>query len=290
MINQDTFQKFLFEELQIRGEWVRLGESLQEATKNMSYPEQVKALLGETIAASVLLTGTLKFDGRLSIHARSMGGEGQGPLSLLMAETTNLKTFKGVAHWEGDVKTGLSLKDYLGNAQLVITIDPDKGNRYQGIVPMERDTLAECLEQYFEMSEQLDTHLLLGSDDQGCYGLMLQKLPDYKSIDDQDAWDRVIHLAKTLTFDELVSADNETLLVRLFHEEKVITYQPEPVQFKCSCSKERTAASIQSLGQEEALDILEHEAEITVDCQFCAARYTFDREEVQELFNLGSLH
>lgn len=290
MINQDTFQKFLFEELQIRGEWVRLGDSFQEATKNMSYPAEVKALLGETIAASVLLTGTLKFDGRLSIHARSTGGEGQGPLSLLMAETTNLKTFKGVAHWEGDVKAGLSLKDYLGNAQLVITIDPDRGNRYQGIVPMERDTLAECLEQYFEMSEQLDTHLLLGADEQGAYGLMLQKLPDYKSIEDQDAWDRVVHLAKTLTSDELVSTDNETLLVRLFHEEKVITYEPEAVQFKCSCSRERTAASIQSLGLEEALDILEHEAEITVDCQFCAARYTFDRNDVQKLFDMGSLH
>ncbi|KZY29112.1 MULTISPECIES: Hsp33 family molecular chaperone HslO [unclassified Oleiphilus] len=285
MIDQDTFQKFLFEELQIRGEWVRLGESFQQASKNMSYPSEVKALLGETIAASVLLTGTLKFDGRLSIHAR-----GEGALSLLMAETTNLKTFKGVAHWQGDIEEGLPLKDYLGNAQLVITIDPDRGNRYQGIVPLERETLSECLEQYFEMSEQLDTYMLLGADELGCYGLMLQKLPGYREIEDQDAWDRVTQLAKTLSSEELVSTDNETLLVRLFHEEKVITYQSEPVQFKCSCSKERTAASIQSLGKEEALDILEHEAEITVDCQFCAARYTFDRTDVQNLFDLGEPH
>lgn len=285
MIDQDTFQKFLFEELQIRGEWVRLGESFQQASKNMSYPSEVKALLGETIAASVLLTGTLKFDGRLSIHAR-----GEGALSLLMAETTNLKTFKGVAHWQGDIEEGLPLKDYLGNAQLVITIDPDRGSRYQGIVPLERETLSECLEQYFEMSEQLDTYMLLGADELGCYGLMLQKLPGYREIEDQDAWDRVTQLAKTLSSEELVSTDNETLLVRLFHEEKVITYQSEPVQFKCSCSKERTAASIQSLGKEEALDILEHEAEITVDCQFCAARYTFDRTDVQNLFDLGEPH
>ncbi len=285
MIDQDTFQKFLFEELQIRGEWVRLGNSFQQATKNMSYPPEVKTLLGETLAASVLLTGTLKFDGRLSIHAR-----GEGPLSLLMAETTNLKTFKGVAHWQGDLKEGLPLKDYLGNAQLVITIDPDRGNRYQGIVPLERETLSECLEQYFELSEQLDSYILLGADEQGCFGLLLQKLPDYREIEDQDAWDRVTHLAKTLSADEMVSTDNETLLMRLFHEEKLICYEVEPVEFQCSCSRERTAASIQSLGEEEALDILEHEAEITVDCQFCAARYTFDRRDVQNLFDLGQPH
>lgn len=290
MINQDTFQKFLFKDLQIRGEWVRLGNSFEEATKNIAYPKEVKALLGQTVAASVLLTGTLKLDGRLSIHARSVGGDEGGPLSLLMAEATNKKTFKGVAHWHGDFQEGLPLKDYLGSAQLVITIDPDKGQRYQGIVPLERDTLSECLEQYFEMSEQLDTYLLLGADEQGCFGLLLQKLPDYKEIEDQDAWDRVIHLAKTLSAEELISTDNETLLVRLFHEETVITYPSEPVAFSCSCSRDRTAASIQSLGIEEALDILAHEKVITVDCQFCGARYTFDRPEVQTLFDMGTLH
>ena len=164
MINQDSFQKFLFEELQIRGELVRLGESFQEAIKNVEYPKAIKSLLGQTIAASVLLTGTLKFAGKLSIHAR-----GEGPLSLLMAETNNEKVFKGLANWEGDLADDLTLKEYLGNAQLAITIDPERGNRYQGIVPLERETLSECLVQYFELSEQLDTHLLLGADSEGCY-------------------------------------------------------------------------------------------------------------------------
>lgn len=285
MINQDTFQKFLFEALQIRGEWVRLGDSFQEATRNVAYPQEILSLLGQTVAASVLLTGTLKFAGKLSIHAR-----GEGPVSLLMAETDHEKRFRGLASWKGEISQGLSLKDYLGNAQLAITIDPERGNQYQGIVPLERETLSDCLVQYFEMSEQLDTHLMLGADKQGAYGLMLQKLPGYREIEDQDAWNRIVQLASTLTPEELLTTDNETLLLRLFHEETVISYPAEVVQFNCSCSRERTAASIQSLGKEEALDILEHDKNIVVDCQFCAARYTFDRSEVQELFDLGELH
>ena len=155
MINNDTFQRFLFEDLHIRGEWVRLGSSFKEATQAMNYPSAVQSLLGQTIAASVLLTGTLKFAGRLSIHAR-----GEGPVNLLTADTTHLRHFRGLAKWEGDIQPEQSFQDLLGNSQLAITIDPDKGNRYQGIVPMERENLSACLEGYFELGEQLDTLLL----------------------------------------------------------------------------------------------------------------------------------
>ena len=268
MINNDTFQRFLFEDLHIRGEWVRLGNSFQEATHALNYPSVIQALIGQTIAASVLLTGTLKFAGRLSIHAR-----GQGPVNLLTAETTHLRHFRGLAKWE----------------QLAITIDPDKGNRYQGIVPMERESLSACLEHYFELSEQLDTHLLLGANNEGCYGLLLQKLPDYKNIEDQDAWNRVVQLAKTMHEDELLSVDNETLVKRLYHQEQVILYPAEPVCFECTCSEERSLKAIYSLGEEEALDILEKAPFIEMDCQFCGASYQFDRSDMQTLFNLGSI-
>lgn len=284
MINNDTFQRFLFEDLQIRGEWVRLGSSFQEATHSLNYPSEIKSLLGQTIAASVLLTGTLKFAGRLSIHAR-----GQGPVSLLTAETTNLRHFRALAKWEGDIESDLDLKELLGDAQLAITIDPDKGTRYQGIVPMEKDNLSECLEHYFELSEQLDTHLLLGANEDACYGLLLQKLPDYKKVEDQDAWNRVVHLAKTISQDELLKADNETLVTRLFHQEEVILYPSEPVVFECSCSEERSLSAIHSLGEEEALDILEKEAVIGMDCQFCGASYQFDRSDIQKLFKLDPI-
>jgi molecular chaperone Hsp33 len=284
MINNDTFQRFLFEELQIRGEWVRLGSSFQEATGSLNYPSAIKSLLGQTIAASVLLTGTLKFAGRLSIHAR-----GQGPVSLLTAETTNLRHFRALAKWEGDIDPELDLKGLLGNAQLAITIDPDKGARYQGIVPMEKDNLSECLEHYFELSEQLDTHLLLGANEHACYGLLLQKLPDYRKIEDQDAWNRVVHLAKTMKHEELLNADNETLVTRLFHQEHVILYPSEPVAFECTCSEERSLSAIHGLGEQEALEILEREAVIAMDCQFCGSSYRFDRNDIQKLFSLDPI-
>lgn len=284
MINNDTFQRFLFEELQIRGEWVRLGSSFQEATGSLNYPSAIKSLLGQTIAASVLLTGTLKFAGRLSIHAR-----GQGPVSLLTAETTNLRHFRALAKWEGDIDPELDLKGLLGNAQLAITIDPDKGARYQGIVPMEKDNLSECLEHYFELSEQLDTHLLLGANEHACYGLLLQKLPDYRKIEDQDAWNRVVYLAKTMKHEELLNADNETLVTRLFHQEHVILYPSEPVAFECTCSEERSLSAIHGLGEQEALEILEREAVIAMDCQFCGSSYRFDRNDIQKLFSLDPI-
>jgi molecular chaperone Hsp33 len=284
MINNDTFQRFLFEELQIRGEWVRLGKSFVEATNSMNYPLAIKSLLGQTIAASVLLTGTLKFAGRLSIHAR-----GQGPVSLLTAETTNLRHFRALAKWDGDIQPELDLKGLLGDAQLAITIDPDRGTRYQGIVPMEKNNISECLEHYFELSEQLDTYLLLGANDQACYGLLLQKLPDYRKIEDQDAWNRVVHLAKTMNHDELLNADNETLVTRLFHQEQVILYPSEPVVFECTCSEDRSLSAIHSLGKVEALEILEQEEVIVMDCQFCGASYRFDRNDVQKLFSLDPI-
>lgn len=284
MINNDTFQRFLFEDLQIRGEWVRLGTSFREATHSLSYPSAVKSLLGQTIAASVLLTGTLKFAGRLSIHAR-----GQGPVSLLTAETTNSRNFRALAKWEGDIQPDLGLNAMLGDAQLAITIDPDKGTRYQGIVPMEKENLSECLEHYFELSEQLDTYLLLGANEDACYGLLLQKLPDYKEIEDQDAWNRVVHLAKTVSEEELLNADNETLVTRLFHQEQVIMYPSEQVAFECTCSQERCLSALHNLGEAETLDILEKEAVIAMDCQFCGAAYRFDRADIQKLFHLNPI-
>jgi len=285
MLEGDTFQRFMLDNCHVRGEIVRLSASYQDLVANKSYPEVVQRLLAEATCASVLMTGTLKFEGRLAIHAR-----GQGPVNLLMAEATDQKVFRSIAQYADELPDSDSLADLLGQAQLAITIEPSKGQRYQGIVPLERATLAECLAQYFDLSEQLDTHFMFGQDEQGCYGLMLQKLPDYKMIEDQDAWDRIRQLSETLSFDELKEHDNATILHRLYHEESVSVYDPEPVRFQCTCSEERSIASLESLGKEEVLAILEEEPVIGVDCQFCGTHYEFDRERINTLFNIGPTH
>ena len=285
MSKQDSFQKFLFESLHIRGEWLRLNESFAQAIKDKQYPEIVETLLAETALASVLLTGTLKFEGRLSIHAR-----GKGPVSLLTSEASNKKTFRCLAHYGQDLPASNDLHSLLGQAQLAITIEPDKGQRYQGIVPLERTRIADCLAHYFELSEQLDTYFFLTTNQHAAYGLMLQKLPDYRIIEDQDAWDRVTKLAETLTSDEFADNDNETLCKRLFHQEEVRLYDSEPVRYVCSCSRERSLASIEAIGYEEALDILAKEPVIGIDCQFCNTHYEFDRGDIHELFGIGKTH
>lgn len=282
---KDSFQKFMFTELQIRGEWVRLDQSLQEAFHGRAYNPVVRELLTQTTAACVLLTGTLKFEGKLSIHAR-----GSGPVNLLMAECTQAKTFRCLANYEDQSYDANNVSDLLGKAQLAITIDPAKGQRYQGIVPLERSTVGDCLAHYFELSEQLDTHFEFHSHNGAIYALMLQKLPDYKHLEDQDAWNRVVQLAKTLSAEEIASVDNETLTLRLYHEEQVRMFDLEPVRFECSCSFDRSLASIEALGEEEALSILDEEPVISVDCQFCHAHYEFDREAVNTLFKRGRSH
>ena len=285
MTDKDSFQKFMFEALQVRGEWVRLNDSFAAAVKNKNYPPEVNRLVGETALASVLLTGTLKFEGLLSIHAR-----GQGPVSLLMSEARNDKVFRCLANYDAEAINSENLLELIGSAQLAITIDPDKGQRYQGIVPLERTQISECLEHYFELSEQLDTYFLLQVSEQGAYGLMLQKLPDYRDIEDQDAWSRIVQLSKTLKPEEFADADNLTLTTRLFHEEQVILFDKEPVRFSCSCSEERSLASVKALGQQEALEILEEEPVISIDCQFCGEHYEYDRAAINTLFQVGMTH
>ena len=291
MQDGDTFQRFLFENLNIRGEWVRLTASYQNAVSHGHYPAAIKALLGQAIAAAVLLTGTIKFAGRLSIQAR-----GDGALGLLTAEATNRRTFRGLATWR-DTDEGssisaetASLAQLLGKGQMAITIEPDNGVRYQGIVPLERATLAACLAQYFELSEQLDSYFWLAADDQAVVGLMLQKLPGYREQQDQDAWNRVVQLAKTVSFEELAAVDNETMLQRLFHEERVVCFEQESVSFECSCSRERSLASLEALGSQEVLAILEQQPVLAVDCQFCHQHYEFNRQEMMQLFKLGPAH
>lgn len=285
MKHHDTFQRFLFENHQIRGEIVRLDKSFKEVKQRQNYPTPLQDLLGETVAASVLMSGTLKFEGILSVQAR-----GNGPISLLMAECTHDKKVRAIAQWDGDVPPG-ELTAQLGAAQLAITIDPLRGKRYQGIVPLEKGKLAECLIHYFEQSEQLSTYILLLCDNEMASGLFLQQLPTQNEAPkDTDAWNRITQLASTLTQEEIHNLSGEALLNRLYHDEQVTIFPEEPVKFECTCNKERTANALVSLGQEEVYNILAHEKVIDVNCQFCNEHYSYDKAEIDQLFGIEKLH
>lgn len=284
MASRDQFQRFLFEHSQVRGAWVQLGDSYREIGQQAPYPESVRQLLGESLVASVLMSSSLKFEGTLSLQA-----QGEGPVRTLMAECSHDRHIRGLARFEADSVTGNTMDTLLGSGRMAITITPNAGQRYQGVVPREQDTLAGCLEEYFERSEQIATSLFLFADEERAAGLMLQRLPGHTEEDD-DLWDRVNHLARTVEADELLGLDSTTLLHRLFHEETVRVFDGEPVAFRCSCSRDRTLAALESLGREECYDILEEQGTIEMDCQFCHAHYRFDRNDIDHLFTGHTLH
>lgn len=282
MIRTDnTAQRFLFENTDIRGEIVSLNSSYIDALASHDYPEVVRRLLGELIASAVLLSTTLKFDGLLTLQAR-----GDGPLNLLMVECTDQRSFRAVAQFREDI-TEAPLQALVGKASLLITVDPVKGKRYQGIVPLEKESLAASLEDYFAQSVQLQTRLWLACDGQTATGLLLQALPASTELSQEirsESWQRITSLAETVQDAELLELDHETLLFRLFHEEIVRVFEHEPVRFVCTCSRQRSAKIISTLDRQEVDAIIKEEGQVAMDCQFCNRQYTFSKEDIDAIY------
>ncbi|WP_108127473.1 Hsp33 family molecular chaperone HslO [Saccharospirillum mangrovi] len=284
MSSPDQTQRFLFDQSQIRGEITGLRQSYQDVLSKHNYPQPVQRLLGEFMAAVALLSDTLKFEGRLSLQVR-----GAGQVRMLMAECRDHQALRAIAQYTDDFSDSAAL---LGKGQMAITIEPDQGKRYQGIVPIDDNdqTLSRALEDYFRQSEQIRTRLWLAADGQSAAGVLIQAMPQSASegslqSSDTDAWDRVTHLADTLSDDELLNLDNETLLHRLFHEEQVRLFDSHGLHFECTCSRERCGNAILTLGETEALQVVDEEGAIHSDCQFCHQQYRFDRDEVTALFS-----
>ena len=278
--HMDLTQRFIFDDADIRGEYVRLDHSLTELFKLHAYAPGVKILLGEMLSAAALLTATLKFEGKLILQAR-----GDGQIPLIMAESTHDRKLRGIARG-AEHATSQTFTELMSEGQLAITIDPIGGNRYQGIVTLEAESLAKSLDAYFEQSEQLGTRLWLACDGERAAGLLLQQLPIEVTKDPAlraQQWEHVTTLADTLKDDELLQLDSDTLLYRLFHEDEVRLFDPEPAEFSCSCSRERSFGAIASLARDDIQSLLQEMGEITVDCEFCNMQYRFDHSDFSEL-------
>jgi molecular chaperone Hsp33 len=278
----DTLQRFHFETAAVRGELVRLGASLREILGQHFYPQPVAALLGESLAASVLLSSTIKFAGSLSLQAKS-----EGPVSILFGECTHDRQVRGYAR-VADGAVAHALDELLSRGTLAITITPAEGQRYQGIVPLDAPRLAGCLEHYFAQSEQLPTAILLACDGEHAAGLLLQVLPGSVGTPAEHAghWEHLQRLARTVTDAELLGEGFETLLYHLFHEERVRVQAPQPVRFGCRCSASRAASTLQSLGEAEAPAILAEQGTILIHCEFCQQEYRFDAAALDGMFHV----
>jgi molecular chaperone Hsp33 len=278
MNEQDCLRRFIFEDLSIRGEWVRLHTSLIQAKQFQTLVnEQVDSQLGQALAGVVLLSATIKFQGSMIMQL-----QGSGDMKALVAQATHERKIRGLVRSADNVK-GDNLKQMMGNGHLVLTVESEISEPYQGIVPIEEDSLAAVLQTYFIQSEQLDTRLWLFANKTHAAGLMIQELPDGKG--DKLDWERVNLLASTITGEEMLSLDSEQMLHRLFNQEKVRVYEPEVVEFYCNCSRQKISDTLKTLGQEELVDILSKQGVIEVDCQFCGEQYRFDSVDVEAIFS-----
>jgi len=268
----------------VRGVHVSLDQSWQTVLSRIEYPEPVRRVLGEAVAASMMLITTLKFEGRLIMQI-----QGDGPLSMLVVQARSDRSFRALARFSGDVQDAL-LNELAGNGQLVLTLEPVRGERYQSLVPLAGQSLADALAVYFQQSEQLPTRFILAADDQRAVGLMVQKMPASTRGEQEAAtedWERVDALCATALPEEMLSLPAREMLYRLLHEETLQGLEQADLRFVCGCSRQKVGEMIVSIGAEAAQAALADEKAagvIRVDCEFCGSRYEFDAVDVAQLF------
>ncbi|MNK12692.1 33 kDa chaperonin [compost metagenome] len=289
----DTLQKFMFENTAVRGELVDVSETWKHVQARRDYPAAVKTILGEMLSAAALLSANLKFNGAIVMQIH-----GDGPLRLLVVECDSDLNMRATAKLSdtaviADDATLPQLVNLNGGGRFVITLDPkDKlpgQQAYQGIVPLDGESVATVIENYMMRSEQLDTRLWLAADANVSRGLLLQKLPHEGGIkaasgDEMEPWDRSVMLASTLRTEELLSTDIETVMRRLFWEEDIRIFDPKHPNFLCTCTREKVGSMLKMLGQAEVDSALEEMGKLAIDCDFCGQHYEFDPVDCAQLF------
>ncbi|HEY7774725.1 MAG TPA: Hsp33 family molecular chaperone HslO [Marinagarivorans sp.] len=308
--SDDTITRFYFDDCDMRGEMVTLKNSVRGATEHQHLPASAQALLAQFLSGAALLAGILKFEGLLTLQIR-----GDGRIPLIMAEATHERSLRGIVKLgaqhsqspssaivtDADID-GKSLRELVGNGVLTLTIDPEHGQRYQGIVPLEGDTIADCLSHYFTQSEQLPTKLWLFSDANSAGGLFLQSLPagsrqaqyrDQTGTDSaeqtQNDWQTLVTLVNTLTAQESLTLPHEVQLTRLFHEFTLRVANNVPTRFACSCSQERSENAVAAVGKLDAYALLKEQSTIAIDCQFCGQHYELDSADLDRIFEGDNL-
>ena len=279
MSQQDVLNRYLFDDKHARGELVQLNQSYQDIVANHQYPDGIKALLGELLAATCLLTATLKFEGEIAVQLQ---GEKDAPINYMAINGDHQQNMRGVAKLN-QATSDTDLHTLIGKGIMVITIRPNKGEPYQGVVPLEKPTLAECLANYFETSDQIPTTIWLFTDinENKAAGCLVQLLPDSDDKAQQLAdYDHLCALTQTIKAEEIFNLAAAELLHRLYHDEQVRLFDPQAVSFRCSCSEEKCLNAIAQLGVEEIKSILEEENTISMTCDYCLTTYAFDEQHL----------
>lgn len=279
--DNDKLYRYLFKNRAVRGEWVRLNQSFKDTLNTHHYPKVVQNLLGEMMVATSLLTATLKFDGSITVQI-----QGNGPLSLALVNGSDDQKMRALARLQGEVRDDMSLSEMIGKGVLVITITPNEGERYQGVIGLDKPTITECLEDYFVRSEQLQTQLIIRTGEFNgepvAAGMLLQVMPD--GVGEEGDFDHLATLTATVKDEEIFGLSAEEMLYRLYHEETVEIYPAQNVEFFCGCTQERSGGALLLLPENEIDEILaEHNGSIDMQCECCGTHYFFNKEAIEKL-------
>lgn len=279
--DNDKLYRYLFKDRAVRGEWVRINRTFTETLNTHHYPQAVQHLLGEMMVATSLLTATLKFSGNITVQI-----QGDGPLKLALVNGSDTQRIRALARLQGEISEDMTLTQMVGKGVLVITIAPTEGERYQGVVALDKPTISECLEEYFVRSEQLQTRLFIRMGELDgkpvAAGMLLQIMPDGSGTPED--FEHLCMLTETVKDEEIFALTAEELLYRLYHEETVEIFPSQEVTFHCGCSQERSAAALLLLPDDEIDEILaEHNGSIDMQCECCGTHYFFNKEAINKL-------
>lgn len=282
MKTNDTIQRFMFENTSVRGEILHLEEALVQLYEPHAYPDSIKELLSEAVLCTLFIASAFKFSGVLTLQFQS-----EGALNLLLVKCNQRFELRAIAKYD-EQASAKAYHQALEGGRMRVTIQPDSNSKpYQSIVPIE-GSISRSLSHYFQQSEQIPTYFYLASTSNKIAGLMLQKLPcnDELPQTQQEAdWHHLVTLAETLTQEEMLQLDKQTLLHRLFHEEHCRLFEEKSIRFHCPCTKARMLEAIKILGEEEVMQILSTHQRIDITCEFCQKHYGFDKNDVSYLFH-----
>ncbi len=276
----DCVQRFIFEHAHIRGEVVRIEETYQTILAQRPYPPMVKHLLGEAMISCLLLASSIKFEGSLNLQF-----QGDKRLPMLLVQCDNELNVRAVAQY-GDALEIADYADAFLHGQMVLTINQyNQTQNYQSMVPLQSTSMSENLMTYFAQSEQIATRVWLAVSDQKAAGMLLQLMPGQDSQHREQFWEYAVQLGQTVSEEELLNLNNETLLYRLYNETDLRLFNLKATQFKCRCTLEKMRQVINVLGQKDAQELLDEKGVIAINCDFCNKKYDFDAVDIAMIFH-----
>lgn len=280
MNNIDSMQRFIFDKASIRGEIAHLNDVFTTIINQRPYPPMVRNLLGEALISCLLLAGSIKFEGELSLQF-----QGDARLPLLLIQCDNQLQLRGFAKYQDNL-TATDYSESFLQGQMVLTINQyNQTQSYQSIVPIQSTSMAENLMHYFAQSEQVASRVWLAVGEESVAGILLQLMPGQDTQQREHFWEYAVHLGQTVSENELLTLDNETLLYRLYHEAELRLFDTRSARFKCRCSTEKMQQVLTVLGENDIKKLLEEQGHVDVNCEFCNKHYAFDAIDISLLFH-----